>query len=234
MSRLRLQCKYVKPQQTAYQHILDTVPSVIAAARQLAHTQHRGLERVRSEIELLSRFNTQVRDYALRFPDASVNELLNGMQEIAAFPTPSHSLQGFIEYQLHAIVRGARHELAFRQIVEQSGRTIHHASTEDDLHGVDYIVQGRHRPLPVNVKASMEEIRGRHGEQTPYSIHKGTILVYSTVTDDDFGDSFFIPEIIAQQHAVTIDSYLHNAETELQHHRHYHHRRGNNTRRSVA
>lgn len=156
----------------------------------------------------LSTFNGLVRAFASSYPDISASTLTLALQRVANATVAKNDRrkQKVADELMHGIVRGAQHELAFEDILQQAalqypGLTYRKTSIAEDLKGGDYVVipviDGPE--IKIDVKSSLNSIENsRDGSESPFSIdHEGDIVIYSLINP---GDSFEIdPETAASR-----------------------------------
>lgn len=195
--------------------LLAAVPDYIHAQRRLNESHHLGFDRIRNQVETASRFNALVRRFARRYPTVRASALHRCLLDMAIASLPAHHLQVLADEALHTTIRGAQHELAFTQIVESTGRKVVSANLDEDVHGFDLEIQGRHGYIKANVKAGHHELRDANGTPHPFVIRGDVAIVHSTIRDEELDDHFFLDSELAAEHAPHVDEILHAAERAL-------------------
>jgi hypothetical protein len=151
--------------------------------------------------EVTSHFNGLLRNFALAYPSASVNNVDANMLTMVNRNFHNRSLRTALASWVTPALRGARHELAFGQILEQADIPFRRAELEEDLKGVDYVVGHGADPLKIDVKASLTHIHIRNSEAEFRVRQDGQAVMHSLSKDAEFGDKFFIPLETAQDKA---------------------------------
>lgn len=152
----------------------------------------------------LSGYNTLIRDFAANYPETSVIELTSQLQKVAhvTIAGDSRRVQTEADYLLRNILRGAQHELGFRSILDASGLDYRTTSVEEDLKGGDFIVtMANGKEIKIDVKASLSEIdnKNKGSNNLPYYVsNTGNLVIFSCLTDTNFGDTFSINKKTAE------------------------------------
>lgn len=167
----------------------------------------------------LSTFNGLVRNFANSYPGMPASALTSALQQVAKATVAKNDRlkQKVADELMHGIVRGAQHELAFEDILQQAalqypGLTYRKTSVAEDLKGGDYVVVPviGGPEIKIDVKSSLNSIEnGRDGSENPFSIdHEGDIVIYSLI---DPGDSFEIDQETAASRVHFIVTALQQA-----------------------
>jgi hypothetical protein len=165
----------------------------------------------------VGRFNTLIRDVAETHPDVRASGLTNAMVGIANISMEQERLRKAAPNLIRPVIRGAQHEAAFGQLLEQTGRDYRGGTAKEDKHGGDYIVAGRRGiQIRIDVKASLFSILKRGGhEEEPYVVDSGDGLVtmYSLLSDTDLNDRFRVSDSIAADRGEVLEGMLRYIET---------------------
>jgi hypothetical protein len=172
-------------------------------------------EEFRAAKENVSYFNSLIRETAEAWPDMPASTLAKNLMGIATISIEDNFVKHRAVESIRSSVRGAQHELAFGQLLEKTGRGFHSANVEEDLDGIDYVVQ---RPNGgedyIDVKASLFEIESRGGEHNALFARKsaGHLVMYSMLKNGDLDDKFFIPDEVAATRGQLLEETLEDAE----------------------
>jgi hypothetical protein len=157
-------------------------------------------------------YNDLIRFVGGNYPDAqasSISGAMLGAAEIAGMSSPETS------NQVRATIRGAQHELAFRQLLTERGKKFRDSTQEEDLHGIDFVVNVNGKDLMVDVKASLSEVEALGGSNGPFAMKWATnrhqpnkTVIYSMVKDSELGDNFHIDEDLAAERAQKLEYFL--------------------------
>lgn len=164
-----------------------------------------------------SQFISRIQDFAKTFPAASVSALRESLVDtISATLYEDDIIQAGDKYIKDAI-RGVQHELAFRQILEQTSFDFRETTIEEDVGGADFVIEPGTTDAKLDVKASLKKINSM-GETTQSFAHKahGDIMMYSYVHDKELGDSFFISDYLAAEKAQMVEPDLQRAVSQTQ------------------
>lgn len=200
-----------------------SIAELIAATPDFIYTQA-SLERGRqgfakSEVyndarSRASYYNNLLRQVASRYPDAKASQLRAALENTANISIEDRNIKNFSVNTINSTIRGAQHEIAFGQLLARTGRDFREAEPEEDLRGVDYVAAGRRgRKLYLDVKASLHEV-GKKGSEVAYAIDPvdGNITIYSLLTKEDLGDSFYVSEAIADRKGEALKIMLQDLE----------------------
>lgn len=166
--------------------------------------------------QTVSSFHNLVRNFATDYPETSVSGMTKGLLNITNVAIEDRGVRQSAAQSLQRAVRGAQHEVAFGQILEKTGRPARPAELDEDLAGIDYVVDnGTSKMLYVDVKASLSEVEAR-GSSSAFAIKPdGRVVMYSLVKDRELGDRFFLSEESADLKALALNQLLTNAQQEL-------------------
>lgn len=198
--------------------------------------------------ELVSYYNGLVREAARSWPALKPSQLDDHMHSITAETVGDDEALDYVSYKIRSVIRGARSELGFEQLVDRTGRKSREATIDEDLHGIDRVIlDSTGEPTHyIDVKASLSEIEhhryyreqqeqrfsgqryhhrphhehhrrhadhehghSRHNPALAYErTYDGHLIMYSPVSDDDFGDSFWVPAAILDDRAAELEETL--------------------------
>lgn len=161
-----------------------------------------------------SYYNGLVRYVAEQNPDLGASRLIKQLINITNISIEDRHLKMASVNYAREVVRGAQHELAFGQLLEHTGRAFRPATVDEDLHGADYVVDGRHGPIRLDVKASLSSIEAKGTFNQPFAIdpRDGQVTIYSLVSDRQLADSFAVPDRIAEERGKYLDAVLEQIE----------------------
>lgn len=162
--------------------------------------------------QVLSYYNSLIRNFVDTFPDTKASELAANLKSAAlsTVAKDSRHLQSKSAELTKAIVRGAQHEAAFGAMLESLGFPYRTATLEEDLKGMDYVVEvpGLQKPIGVDVKASLSEIEAKNHQSDgsgPFAFGRdGNLVIWSMVTDAELNDGFVVPEQIVAERAPLV------------------------------
>ena len=162
--------------------------------------------------EVLSYYNSLIRNFVENFPDTKASELVANLNTTALNTIATHSrhLQRTSDELTRAIVRGAQHEAAFGDMLASLGLPYREATLEEDLKGMDYVVElpGLEKPIGIDVKASLSEIEAKnhHSDASgPFAFGRdGNLVIWSMVTDSELNDGFSAPQEIVTERSSLV------------------------------
>ena len=162
--------------------------------------------------EILSYYNSLIRNFVDTFPDTKASELVANLNSAAlsTIAKSSRHLQHTSAELTKAIVRGAQHEAAFGSMLESLGFPYRAATLEEDLKGMDYVVElpGLDKPIGIDVKASLSEIEAKnhHSDSAgPFAFGRdGNLVIWSMVTDAELNDGFIAPADIVTERSPIV------------------------------
>jgi hypothetical protein len=165
--------------------------------------------------ERVSYFNSLIRYVGSTYPEVRASEIsaaMVGAAEIAGMSGQETS------HQIRNTIRGAQHELAFGQLLAAGGTEYRGATTEEDLHGIDYVVNVGNKTLLVDVKASLSEVEALGGSRGPFAVRwsqrrnqPNVTVMYSLAKDSELGDSFYLADELAAERALKLNEFLEQA-----------------------
>ena len=134
-------------------------------------------------------FNSLVRYVAERYPDQlSAGELVEHLSGAVATIDYSAMTTGVAKKYFGTVVRGAQRECAFAQLLRELSANFQHASLEEDLREIDFVIAGQYGlDLCVDIV--------REGSLSgPYVLRYGHIVMASPVTPGELGGRFFLQD----------------------------------------
>lgn len=195
--------------------LLALTPSYLYAADALHKhdyhpSQRQGLR------EQLSYYNGLLRHLGGEFEGIHASDILQATLNVADIAQLSGQ---HTQFELQDTIRGAQHELAFGQILQQAGFAFESADVDQDLKGIDYLVGVAGKTLQIDVKSSLNKIENLGESNLPYAIkpahnphEKPVILIYSMIQDAEFHDTFSIPEEIAASRSAILSEILYKVQ----------------------
>lgn len=166
--------------------------------------------------ERASYFTGLLSEAAQAYPDAQASKMAVSLLNIANISIENTSVKMAATNIIRNKVRGVQHELAFGQLLAETGREYRAATTEEDLKGIDYVVEGRKGELRIDVKASLHEleVRGSHGKAYHVDPRDGQLKMYSLIQDRELQDRFFVPASVAEQKGAILNTMLRDIEIQ--------------------
>lgn len=193
--------------------IVASTPAYLIEQQRLTnHQQDNYNDRMYSK-RFASHFNQTLRDFAYDNPNTSVNAMTGAMLGAVVKNIPHKAIRNLAAQQIKDVARGAQHELVFGQILVAGGITCRQTTTEEDLRGIDYVVENSNETLNIDVKASLSQIEAK-GSGSLFAVDRNKIIMYSMTLDKEFNDRFFIDESSAVNKSVLLSAQLqlaHNA-----------------------
>lgn len=195
--------------------LLTATPAYLYEQDALDNDKHKNSAEKKQAKEQVSYFNSLIRDFAVNYPETSVSGLTKSLLNMTGISIEDPRMRAAATDQIRATVRGAQHEVGFGQILVSTGRRFRQTSTDEDLSGVDYFVQGVNiTELMVDVKASSGSVIAAGGFRNGFARKpNGKIVIFSQIEDREFHDKFYISNEAAEAKAVQVDRLLHAAET---------------------
>ena len=156
-------------------------------------------------LKKIAEFNHDLKDMVdtnsnLRFNDVvtfirTMNQQIHGRHDDSAFNTG-----------LRETLEGMRHELAAEQIIGCIDSVQYrHATTEEDLHGGDFLVSANGSPfVPIDIKASYltAERKREHARQNGFD---DSHIIWPEVDGEDFNGGFHISSEAAAKKAPAME-----------------------------
>lgn len=208
--------------QIVLNELLAATPSFIYDNAKLNHL--RGSARVPNEEfhavkRNVSYFNGLIRYAAEQWPEMRASELSQSLLNIANISIEDPVIKRSASRYINDGIRGAQHETAFGQLLEATGRTFQEADIDEDLRGIDYVIDrpDGHGVDYVDVKASLSEIehhaiKNHSGAAGPYArARDGHLVMYSLITDKELNDHFFVSDKLAKQRGEGLADILNQA-----------------------
>lgn len=160
-------------------------------------------------------YNDVVGEVAQAFPGLHASALRILLVETAEANVTRQMLRDMVPGLMNGIIRGAQHESAFIQLLEQTGRAFRKGSVDQDAHGIDLIVESRRGEMRIDVKSSLHEIvkRGEHHHVYTIDHGDGLVTMYSLLTDDDLNDSFHVDQHTVEKKSRELENILEEIET---------------------
>lgn len=173
---------------------------------------HRSREDQMRLKHVASSFMRRIRTAGETCPDLSTNELTDHLVQTLAKTGITHDAR-YYEDLFASCVRGAQHELAAGQILSKLGK-VRGATSEEDLQGIDYILQYNNALLPIDIKSSPMKIRRiSMGTSDTVAIDKSILVLYSHLTNEDLNDKFEISDDVADEKSWEIAEALRTVDT---------------------
>ena len=158
--------------------------------------------------EVVSYFNGLIREFAKKYPETRASDLTTALLNITNISIEDQALRQSANQEIHKTIRGAQHEIAFGQILAQTGRQFRPASLEEDLKGIDYVDDEDTNPMYVDVKASLSELEARGSEGALVRKPDGKLIMYSLVKDSELNGRFHIGDQAAHDKAQALIELL--------------------------
>lgn len=156
-----------------------------------------------AKVYYTSYFNGVLRSYTTARPSISASEVKDHLLGVAEQSDLDQNT-GRMQRQITDLVKGAQHELAAGQILRKLG-TIREATTEEDLQGIDYVMQYLDKCFGVDIKATLMTLGLKSGEhEQAAAINRGKLMLYSHIMDRELQDRFFISEQAAERKASLV------------------------------
>lgn len=208
--------------------LFAATPDFIYSQKQLEN-RHLPRDQRRVLKERVSYYNGLIRNAAENHSSLTTTTLKKTLLGIAEKSIEDHDLQSAATNMIHYAVRGAQHELGFGQLLEavcakkDSVVEFYKATVEEDLNGIDYIVEAKNgRDIAVDVKSSLSEIKSQGNYSTPYTINmEGKLTMQSLLTDQDFEDRFYVSEGVINKKAEVLNRLFNHILDDERHPQHY-------------
>jgi hypothetical protein len=159
----------------------------------------------------LAEFNHAVKNMVDANPSLSFDEVLTFIMSMNQSINGLKSSDSQFEYEVTNILVGMRHEIAFEQMLGYMPDVEYKEATiEDDLVGADIFISiNGSAMVPIDIKASQKTVQRKRDEQIQHG-YTPNHIVWSQVTNDEFGGSFRIPHDIAQKRSIILHDVLLN------------------------
>ena len=144
------------------------------------------------------------------WPDITASTLSLQLMNIANISIEDRDFKQHAANSIRASVKGAQHEIAFGQLLENTGRNFREATVEEDVRGIDYVVERPEGGVDyIDVKASLKKIEN-HGRLSDLFARKldGGIVMHSLLRDSELGDNFHVSEQVAAERAQYLERVL--------------------------
>ncbi len=187
-------------------------------AMRLAELEKGGLSRdeERKAKITASAFNGLIRDFAEKYPDVRTGTIERELHNVVNDTIYDDELSQVGSRYIKESIRGAQHELAFGQILEQTGIEFRDATLEEDMRGADYILDPEGEKVKLDVKASLSNIEAKGNSGVPYAERSdGTVVMYSHVRDQEFNGTFFVDPEVAAERAEAVQEHLSSYDKQL-------------------
>lgn len=201
-------------------NVISKIPAFVEANLALDEMEQSGYHVTRKDrlpyIRELSDFNSSLKDLIdtnpkLGFKQTShfFTSMANGMY--------SGQYNELVKRELEYGLMGMRHEIAAEQIMGYLDVDYREATTNEDLKGVDFYVSldGR-REFGIDIKAS-EDKETQKRQQAAQHGNPISRIMWTGAYASSFGDSFRIPNNLAQSLAPDFYQKLLHAESEAMH-----------------
>jgi hypothetical protein len=196
--------------------LVSSAPEYFLAERELHRTEFKPQRQKLIACEFLNKLG----DFAQDFPETKPSDVEREMLNTANQSFTSGYLLQSAERNIKTIIKGVKHETGFGQLLEAAGFRFHRGNLKNDLEGGDYLValgKDRSRLTHVDVKSSVRSAQLYDGQRSPFSVKSnGKVIIYSQLTENDFGDSFYAYNDIVQQKAPKVRSILMKAKDKVQ------------------
>lgn len=192
--------------------IITRTPEMFCLQEQMtAHSFPSG-DAFRLAKERLSYYNSLIRSLAVSDESLKANDIARSI--LVSAGSTLHTPQERLIPTAQQIIRGAQHEIGFAKILSHTSLTYREATLEEDLKGSDLVLINGDDEIGFDVKASLDKVaatRGGYEDVQPFVRKRdGSIVGYSCLQDADFKGYMNIPDDIAQQRAVYVESALTN------------------------
>lgn len=200
------------PMAAHIQTIVAATPEAILRNTVLNEGGRLKYKEARAHKQMLSHYNSLIRNFVESYPHTSASGLIANLNStaLATVADGSRHMEQVSHELTKAIVRGAQHEAAFEMLLRQCGFPYRAATIEEDLKGMDYVIEVPQldKPIGVDVKASLSEIEAKnhHSDSSgPFAFNReGGLVIWSMVTDAELNDSFVIPKDLIEQRASVV------------------------------
>lgn len=199
-------------------HLLAETPRFLFAQLELESRSSLTREQKDYDRSVASYYNGLVRSFANNHPAARVSSVKAGLLAMANISIEDQTVRQNAARAVHATLHGTQHELAFGQILGYTGLQSQPATLEQDLVGIDYMVQTQTGSwFGLDVKASDRLITGDKRNKFLYASKPGhpyELIVHSLTHDNELKDRFFTSEEIAAKKSGYVLSMLAAAEAQ--------------------
>lgn len=199
-------------------YLLAETPRFLFAQLELDSRSSLTREQKNYDRSIASYYNGLVRNFATNHPTARVSDVKAGLLAMANISIEDKAVRQNAARAVHATLHGTQHELAFGQILGYTGLQSEAATLEQDLAGIDYMVQTQAGSwFGLDVKASDRLVTGDKRNQflyTPKPGHPYELVVHSLTRDNELRDQFFTPEETAAKKSGYVLSMLAAAEAQ--------------------
>ncbi len=189
------------------------VPDLVDATPILQNRKNANRSQLNKAKRSIINFNRVVREAGENHPSISYKDVCNLASHVAhRYITTERGVIGDdfnrqwpkIQRSIENIVQGARHEVAFSEIMHQLRKTYDYreGTPEEDLKGIDYVITRKDDGARINV-----DVKASRGAVENASYHSNDTLVLATgLTDDDFPQGGMVARISAIKRQAPIIS----------------------------
>lgn len=176
---------------------------------------------IRGAIKVASYYNGLIRSAAEEFPDLTPKKLMDTLGQIANVSLEHAALKHMAPNIIRSTVRGAQIELGHDQLLYAAGVSYRTTTVDEDVFkGGDYLAwRDDGSQIYVNSKSSPTSLRHMGIHNRNYGYDRRGVLHVAMLSDDEMGDSFIVPQVVADRRAaemhVAVNSHPHR-------HRHRH------------
>lgn len=205
--------------------VISQLGTVVDTVRTLAELRERGARHVEKDpyTRKMIQFNHSLRAIIDHRPSIRYHDLAHLLENAyKPMSDPSTDDREIFKSELHQSLNGVRHEIGFEQIVGAHHEIKEETSIDDDARGDDLEVLVDGIWVPIDVKASwtkMQETRARKMSEQMNGHHATTnnphLVIWSHLSDEDFGDSFMISPRVAEHKYAEIAPLLHKAAQSI-------------------
>jgi len=191
--------------------IMAATPQLLFA-RQTIH-QNRYTNEGDRALDTASEFNERIRNFAAKYPEIRVERLEAALQSAANVAIKGRSAREQAALGLHEVIRGAQHELAFRQLVLASGRECLSATRQQDRRGIDHAIR-----VPggdwyfVDTKASLNKVERKGSDRVFAVVGHRQVMMLSMVSDQELKGRFQLSEKQVQEKMAAFEETMQSVE----------------------
>lgn len=200
-------------------YLLAETPRFLFAQLELDSRDTLTRDRKDFDRSVASYYNGLVRNFAYNHPDTRVSDMKAGLLAMANISIEDETVRQNAARAVYAALHGNQHELAYGQILGYTGLNIRQATLEQDLVGIDYMVQTKSGGwFGLDVKASDRLIASDKRNKFLFAPKPGNpyeLVVHSLTHDNEFKGHFFTSEEIAAKKSGYVLSMLAAAEAKV-------------------
>ncbi|HUB93899.1 MAG TPA: hypothetical protein VMB52_05340 [Verrucomicrobiae bacterium] len=188
--------------------LVTTTPAYLYSQRAMYEGVEDDNQR-REHLRQISSFHYGIVEYAELFLDIRASELTMAILSSVNTTIADPAMHEFANQEVRGRVRGIQHELAFADILYQTGLEFRRATASEDLSGFDYILtDGTQTEMKLDVKASLKKMDEYTSEALISPKGQGVFAVYSMIRDSELRNGFHIPEGLAREKAQVLIDHL--------------------------